>query len=101
MAYGTVQKVAPKITRVSVSSTETSHTFTAQMRAFTVRCQETEELRCSWESGETSDSSDYLTLYVGDTWWEEDVAPIGSEWVLYLRAPNASGSVGVTVMEWY
>lgn len=100
MSLGTVQHREPKITRVSVGSTEVSHALRAHARGFLVRCQEFEELRLAFESGETADSSDFLVLRVNDTYWEEDVYSGGETWTLYLRAPDVASPVGVTVLEW-
>lgn len=91
-------KGTPKITRVSVGTTETSHTFRAHTKAFTVKCQTDVAIRAAWESGETADSSDYILINANETWFEDWVYSGGKQLVLYLK--STSGTVGVTVMEW-
>jgi hypothetical protein len=91
-------KGTPKITRVSVGTTETSHTFRSHLKAFLVRCQSDVDIRFAWESGETADSSDYVLLKEGEVYWEDDLYSGGNQWVIYLK--STSGTVGVSVLEW-
>ena len=98
MSLDTVLKHDPLITRVSVGTSETSHTFRTYLRGFMVKCQSAVDIRAALESGETADSSDYIPINAGETWWEDDVYSGGQQWVLYLK--STSGTVGVTVMEW-
>jgi hypothetical protein len=97
---GTVQKSQPIITRVAVDATEDSHTLRQDTRSFTVQCQEFEEIRVAFASGETADSSDYIVLRPNCSLTEDDVYSVGEDWVIYLRAPNVVSAVGVAVLEW-
>lgn len=98
VSLGTILKRDPLITRVSVGTSETFHTFRTHLRGFTVKCQDEVAIRAAWESGETADTKDYILINANETWWEDDVYSGGKQWVLYLK--STSGTVGVTVMEW-
>lgn len=100
MSYET--KHSPVITRVALTDdVQSSHTFAAHMRSFTVRCQEWEELRVAWLTGETADDKKYLVMRAGDTYTEDGVYTAGQAMTIYLRAPAvSSGTTGVTVLEW-
>jgi hypothetical protein len=96
---------------VAVSNTvETAHEFRSGTQAFTLKCNEFENIRISWQTGEvTSGSGDWMLLYPGETYWEDEITlgvmpgMAGQGEVnesIYLHAPDASASVDVAIKEW-
>lgn len=100
MSLGRTPKAKPLVSVVSVDATEDSHTLREHARAFQVRCNDFEQLRIAFVSGETADGGDYFVLNPGEVWWEDDLSAGGAPWTLYLRAPDAASAVDVSILEW-
>ena len=112
-AYTDKLKTEPTLTVVSVSNTvDTEHIFQPDVRGFTIRCNDTEDIRFAYVANEADDDAtgQFMLLRDGEIYWEERVSfGLRKGWTndqgevrqsIFFHAPDAAGAVDVAVVEW-
>jgi hypothetical protein len=95
-------KRSPLITVLTVvTSGETSHVLREGTYALLVSCNEPDEIRLAWTTGQVdSGTGNWILLRVGDSYYEEDIFVDPNIRTLYLRVNAGSTTRKVAVLEW-